>query len=39
MTQRLRDELTSYVAVSPTSATRVRETISLALSSSTFQYF
>ncbi|MFI5309918.1 MAG: DUF1800 domain-containing protein [Gemmatimonadales bacterium] len=39
MTQRLRDELTAYVAVSPTSTTRVREAISLALSSSTFQYF
>ena len=39
MTQRLRDELTTYVAVSPTSTTRVREAISLALSSSTFQYY
>lgn len=39
MTQRLRDELTTYVAVAPTNTTRVRETVSLALSSSTFQYF
>ncbi len=39
MTQRLRDELTTYVSVAPTSATRVRETIALALSSSSFQYF
>lgn len=39
MMQRLRDELTAYVSVNPTSTTRVRETIGLALSSSTFQYF
>ena len=39
MTQQLRDELIAYVAVSPTSTTRVREAVSLALSSSTFQYF
>jgi uncharacterized protein (DUF1800 family) len=39
MTQRLRDELTTYVAVSPTNAARVRETVSLALSCSTFQYY
>jgi uncharacterized protein (DUF1800 family) len=39
MTQRLRDELTTYVSVSPASAGRVRETIALALSSSSFQYF
>jgi uncharacterized protein (DUF1800 family) len=39
MTQQLRGELIAYVAVSPTSTTRVREAVSLALSSSTFQYF
>jgi uncharacterized protein (DUF1800 family) len=39
MTQRLRDELTTYIAVAPTNATRVREGVSLALSSSTFQYY
>lgn len=39
MPQRLKDELVAYVAVNPTSTTRVRETIGLALSSSTFQYF
>lgn len=39
MTQRLRDELTTYVAVAPTNTARVRETVSLALSSSTFQYY
>ena len=39
MPQRLRDELVAYVSVNPTSTTRVRETIGLALSSSTFQYF
>lgn len=39
MTSQLRDELITYVAVSPTSTTRVREAVSLALSSSTFQYF
>ena len=39
MSQRLRDELTTFVAVSPTSTTRVREAVSLALSSSTFQYY
>jgi uncharacterized protein (DUF1800 family) len=39
MTQRLRDELTTYVAVAPTNTTRVREAVSLALSCSTFQYY
>ena len=39
MSQRLRDELTPFVAVSPTNTTRVREAVSLALSSSTFQYY
>ena len=39
MSQRLRDELTTYVAVAPTNQARVRETVSLALSSSSFQYY
>jgi uncharacterized protein (DUF1800 family) len=39
MTQRLRDELTTYITTTPTSATRVRETIALAMASSPFQYY
>ncbi len=39
MTARLRSELMSYVGTSATSATRVRETIGLALASSTFQWY
>ena len=39
MSSRLTDELTAYVSVTPTSTTRVRETIALALSSSSFQYY
>ena len=39
MTQRLRDQLTTYVTTTPNSATRVRETIALAMSSSPFQYY
>jgi hypothetical protein len=39
MTQQVRDELTKYVTTTPTSTTRVRETIALAMASSPFQYF
>ena len=39
ITQRLRDELTTYITTTPTSATRVRETIALAMASSPFQYY
>ena len=39
MTPRLRDELISYIGTLPTNTTRVREAVSLALSSSTFQYY
>jgi uncharacterized protein (DUF1800 family) len=39
MPQRLRDQLTAYVAPNPTSQTLVRETVMLALSSSAFQYY
>ncbi len=37
--QRLRDELTAYVSVAPTLTARVRETIALAMASSTYQYY
>ena len=37
--QRLRDELTAYVTVAPTLTARVRETIALAMASSTYQYY
>ena len=39
MSQRLNDELVSYLGSLATNATAVREAISLALSSSTFQYY
>jgi uncharacterized protein (DUF1800 family) len=39
LTQRLRDQLTTYITTTPTSATRVRETIALAMASSPFQYY
>ena len=39
MTARLADELTTYIGTLATNSTRVREAISLALSSSTFQYY
>ena len=35
----LRDELASYVAIAPTDQTRVREAVSLALASFTFQFY
>lgn len=39
MSQRTRDELTTYLSAGTINATRVRETLALALSSSAFQWY
>jgi uncharacterized protein (DUF1800 family) len=39
MTTRMREQLLAYLRPAPTSATRVRETVALALSSSSFQWY
>jgi uncharacterized protein (DUF1800 family) len=39
MTKRMREQLLAYLSPAPTSTARVRETVALALSSSTFQWY
>jgi uncharacterized protein (DUF1800 family) len=39
MTKRMREELVAYLKPAPTSTARVRETLALALSSSSFQWY
>jgi len=39
MTTRMREELVAYLTPAPTSTTRVRETVALALASSSFQWY
>ena len=39
MSQRTRDELTTYLTAGTINAARIRETLSLAMSSSAFQWY